>query len=111
FCLSLAAITPGLCAAQSGGGGATGTGAASVTAQTPVPDSIAVVGSKRNSPISIIQISGLIPGHAINYRDVQRAIQALYSSGQFDEVAMTQTQTAVGKNVLVIHVHERPLLV
>jgi len=109
FCFSLAAVAPGLCAAQAGG--APGAGAAPVTAQTPVPDSIAVVGSKRNSVISIIQISGLIPGRAINYRDVQRAIQALYTSGQFDEVAVTQTQLAAGKNVLVIHVHERPLLV
>ncbi len=108
FCFSLAAVAPGLCAAQAGG--ATGAGVAPVTAQTPVPDSIAVLGSKRNSTISIIQISGLVPGRAINYRDVQRAIQALYTSAQFDAVAVTQT-TAAGKNVLVIHVHERPLLV
>jgi len=107
--LSLAAVAPGLCAAQAGGAGA---GAVpGPTAQTPVPDSIAVVGSKRNSAISVIQVSGLVPGRAINYRDVQRAIQALYSSGQFDDVALTQTQTAAGKSVLVIHVRERPMLV
>src|SRR5207253_2205799 len=41
---------------------------------------------------------------------VQRALQALYGSGQFADVSITQTQ-AGGKNVLVIHVHERPLLV
>jgi len=101
FLLSLAAAAPGLCAAQAGVAGAS---------QTPVPDSIAVVGSKRNSTISVIQISGLVPGRPINYRDVQRAVQALYSSGQFADVAITQTQ-AGGKNVLVIRVHERPLLV
>src|SRR5439155_5238763 len=106
--LSLAAVAPGLCAAQAGG--ATGAAVPGPTAQTPVPDSIAVVGPRRNSAISIIQISGLVPGRAINYRDVQRAIQALYTSGQFDDVAVTQTQ-AGGKNVLVIRVHERPLLV
>ncbi len=103
FLLSFAAAAPGLCAAQAGvAGGA---------AQTPVPDSIAVVGQRRNSVISIIQISGLVPGRAINYRDVQRAVQALYNSGQFDDVAVTQSPTAAGKNVLVIRVHERPLLV
>ena len=101
FLLSLAAAAPGLCAAQAGVAGAS---------QTPVPDSIAVVGSRRNSPTSVIQISGLVPGRTLNYRDVQRAIQALYTSGQFDDVAVTQTQ-AGGKNVLVIRVHERPLLV
>ncbi len=102
FLLSLAAAAPGLCAAQAGVAGG---------AQTPVPDSIAVVGQRRNSVISIIQISGLVPGRAINYRDVQRAVQALYNSGQFDDVAVTQSPTAAGKNVLVIRVRERPLLV
>lgn len=101
FLLSLAAAAPGLCAAQAG---------VAATSQTPVPDSIAVVGSRRNNPTAVIQISGLVAGRPINYRDVQRALQALYSSGQFDDVAITQSQTG-GKNVLVIRVHERPLLV
>jgi len=56
-----------------------------------------VVGPRRNSSVSVIQISGLAPGRALNYRDVQRAIQALYASGQFDNVAVTQTQVG-GKN-------------
>ena len=80
-------------------------------APPPVPDSIAVEGQRRNSPTSVIQLSGLVVGRAITYRDVQRAIQALYASGQFDDVGITQTQTSGGKNVLVIHVHERPQLV
>jgi outer membrane protein insertion porin family len=100
--LSLAAAAPRLCLAQAG---------VAAGAQTPVPDSIAVVGAKRNSTVSVIQVSGLAPGRAINYRDVQRAIQALYASGQFDDVALTQEQTPSGRNVLVIHVRERPLLV
>jgi len=104
FFLSFAAVTPGLCAAQAGGAGAT------LNSQAPVPDSIAVVGNHRNTPISVIQTSGLAPGHPINYRDVQRAIQALYGSGQFDRVDLTQEEVN-GKNVLLIHVHERPLLV
>ncbi|HEV8381148.1 MAG TPA: outer membrane protein assembly factor BamA [Gemmatimonadales bacterium] len=100
--MSLAAAAPRLCLAQAG---------VAAGAQTPVPDSIAVVGAKRNSTASVIQVSGLAPGRAINYRDVQRAIQALYASGQFDDVALTQEQTPSGRKVLVIHVHERPLLV
>ena len=102
FLLSVVAAAPSLCTAQ--------VGAAGGAAQTPAPDSIAVVGQRRNSPIGVIQISGLVPGRPLNYRDVQRAIQALYSSGQFDDVRVTQAQ-AGGKNVLVIHVHERPMLV
>jgi outer membrane protein insertion porin family len=59
---------------------------------------------------SVIQTSGLVAGRALNYRDVQRAIQALYSSGQYDDIQVTQTQSD-GKNVLVIQVRERPQLV
>ena len=103
FLLSLAAVAPRLCAAQAGAGGA-------APASPPPPDSIAVVGARRNSAISVIQISGLVPGRSLNYRDIQRAIQALYTSGQFDDVAMTQSRTAEGKNVLVIRVHERAQL-
>ncbi|HYX81024.1 MAG TPA: outer membrane protein assembly factor BamA [Gemmatimonadales bacterium] len=101
FFLSLAAA-PRLCLAQAGGAPAV---------PAPVPDSIAVVGAKRNSPISVIQTSGLVPGHAITYRDVQRAIQALYTSGQFSDIAITQEPAPGGKTLLVIHVRERPLLV
>ena len=79
--------------------------------QPPVPDSIAVVGHKRNSPTTVVQLSGLLVGRPLNYRDIQRAIQALYNSGQFDDVSITQTQTAAGRNVLVIHVRERPQLI
>ena len=104
--LSFAAAAPGLCAAQAGGAAGSG----GLSSQNPVPDSIAVVGNRRNSPLSVIQLTGLAPGRPINYRDVQRAIQALYNSGQFDNVELDQTQ-AEGKNTLVIHVHERPVLV
>jgi outer membrane protein insertion porin family len=99
-----AAVAPRLCVAQAGAG------AAATPASPPAPDSIAVVGNRRNTALNVIQISGLVPGHALNYRDIQRAIQALFASGQFDDVAMTQSQTPEGKNVLVIRVHERPQL-
>ena len=92
--------------AQGAGAGVAGPGPT-----VPVPDSIAVLGQRRNSATAVIQLSGLVPGRAINYRDVQRAIQALYQSGQFDDVAMTQARSPSGKSVLVIHVKERPELV
>jgi len=76
----------------------------------PVPDSIAVTGNRRNSPLSIVQLSGLVAGRALNYRDIQRAIQALYTSGQFDDVSLTQSSTPEGKTILLIHVRERPQL-
>ncbi|HZE93305.1 MAG TPA: outer membrane protein assembly factor BamA [Gemmatimonadales bacterium] len=101
--MSLAVLAPGLSMAQGAGAGP---GPA-----VPVPDSIAVVGQRRNSPTAVIQLSGLVPGRPVNYRDVQRAILALYQSGQFDDVAIAQQQTPAAKTVLVIRVKERPQLV
>jgi outer membrane protein insertion porin family len=101
FILLLAVLAPGLLKAQGQAGGIDA---------PPTPDSIAVVGNKRNSVTSVIQTSGLVAGRALNYRDVQRAIQALYTSGQYDDVQVTQTQSD-GKNVLVITVRERPQLI
>jgi len=100
FILLLAVLAPGLLQAQGQVGG---------VEPPPTPDSIAVVGNKRNAVASVIQTSGLVPGRPLNYRDVQRAIQALYSSGQYDDIQVTQTQSD-GRNVLVIQVRERPQL-
>ena len=86
-------------------------GAQGERATVPVPDSIAAEGGQRNTPLSIIQTSGLVPGRAATYRDLQRALTTLYGTGQFDDVRLEQTSTRAGKNVLVIRVRERPLLV
>ena len=102
FC-SLAVLAPGLCRAQGQGPGG--------FEASLVPDSIVVTGYRRNSPTAVVQLSGLVTGRSINYRDVQRAIQALYQSGQFNDVAITQRQNADGKTVLQIRVRERPQLV
>jgi outer membrane protein insertion porin family len=105
--LSFAVLAPRLCDAQGG----VERGATPAALATPIPDSIAVVGARRNTPAAVIQNSGLLSGRALNYRDIQRAIQALYSTGQFDDVQIEQTQTPTGKQVLVIRVRERPQLV
>ena len=45
----------------------------------------------------------------INYRDIQRAITALFRTGQFDDVLVEQRTTGDGL-FLVIKVKERPIL-
>ena len=78
-------------------------------AAAPPVDSVAVVGSTRLSPQQIIGTSGIVVGQSLNYRDVQRAITALFKTGQFDDV--TVEQEVIGKRyTLVITVKERPLL-
>ncbi len=68
-----------------------------------------MVGNVRNHADQIILVSGLLLHSTPNFRDVQRAIQNLFASGQFDDVHIDQ-ETVNGKFTLVIIVKERPLL-
>src|SRR5213082_1953235 len=82
-------------------------------AQAPpavAPDSIVVLGLRRVDRKQVLDQSGLAPGRPLGYRDVQRAIQALYAGGQFDDVRAEQ-DTAGGRQLLIVRVHERPILV
>jgi outer membrane protein insertion porin family len=77
--------------------------------QAPTVDSIAVEGNARLSASQIVGTSGLVVHRPINYRDIQRAITALFRTGQFDDVVVEQR--AVGEAlVLMIRVNERPVL-
>ncbi len=67
------------------------------------------MGWARNQPDQIILVSGLTLHVSPNFRDVQRAIDNLYGSGQFDDVNVRQS-TAAGKFVITIVVKERPVL-
>jgi outer membrane protein insertion porin family len=73
------------------------------------PDSVLTVGSKRVAPAVVLQTAGLVPGRFTTYRDIQRAVRALYASGQFDDVRIDQ-DTSSGLQILVIRVKERPIL-
>jgi len=76
---------------------------------TPIIDSIAVIGAVRNSPQQIISFSGLQRSLPATYRSIQRAIQALFVTSQFDDVRIDQHRTG-DKLLLIISVKERPLL-
>ncbi len=84
-------------------------------AQLPQPggppvDSIVVEGNRRVSAEQIISTSGLVLGQPVNYRSVQRAIEALFRTGQFDDILVEQrgSETVL---VLAIRVAERPILI
>jgi outer membrane protein insertion porin family len=79
--------------------------------QPPTVDSIAVVGNGRLTASQIVGTSGLIARQPINYRDIQRAITALFRTGQFDDVLVKQEPSGTGGGLLlVIQVKERPVL-
>ncbi len=87
-------------------------GAARLNAQdaTTAPvDSIVVQGAVRNSSRQVISFSGIQLNQPVTYRIVQRAIQGLFETGQFDDVRVEQRQVG-GKLIIVLVVKERPLL-
>ncbi|MGH7525321.1 MAG: outer membrane protein assembly factor BamA, partial [Gemmatimonadales bacterium] len=75
----------------------------------PIVDSIAVEGNARLTPSQVVGTAGIIVRQPINYRDIQRAVTALFRTGQFDDVVVEQ-RTAGDRLVLVIKVKERPVL-
>src|SRR6476469_8236880 len=78
-------------------------------ASPPSVDSIAVLGNQRLTAAQIIGSSGLIVHQPINYRDIQRAITALFRTGQFDDVLVEQQPLRDGL-LLRLRVKERPIL-
>jgi outer membrane protein insertion porin family len=88
-----------------------GGGRAAVAQEVPavVVDSLAVEGNTRLTTSQVLGTAGIPRGGAVNYRDIQRAVTALMSTGQFDDVIVEQ-RDAQGRLVLVFRVAERPLL-
>jgi outer membrane protein insertion porin family len=77
--------------------------------QPPTIDSIAVEGNARLTASQIVGTSGLAARQPVNYRDIQRAITALFRTGQFDDVLVEQQPLGDGL-LLTIKVKERPIL-
>jgi outer membrane protein insertion porin family len=75
------------------------------------PDSIAVSGNSRVSGETVRTSAGLAPRTTLNYRDIQRAIKALFTTGQFEDVQVVcQVPPSAPKPTLSIIVRERPVL-
>jgi outer membrane protein insertion porin family len=87
-------------------------GPAVLAAQEPAApkvDSILVEGNARLTAAQIIGTAGIVVHQPINYRDIQRAITALFRTGQFDDVVAEQRSRGDAL-YLVFKVKERPLL-
>src|SRR5512138_1500624 len=76
-----------------------------------VPDSIAIRGNNHVDEATIRGEAGLVAGTSLNYRDIQRAIRAVFATGQFDDVKIScDAPTPTGKTILALTVTERPVL-
>jgi len=77
--------------------------------ETTVLDSIAVLGNSRVPTQTVLSIASIPIGKPISYRDIQRGVQALYASGQYEDIRVLQG-TVGNKEVLQIELLEQPLL-
>jgi outer membrane protein insertion porin family len=76
-----------------------------------VPDSVAVRGNTRISAVTIRGDAGISSGMQLDVTETQRAIRSVFASGQFDDVRLLCEPSPSGeKDVLVIQVHEKPVL-
>ena len=77
----------------------------------PKVDSVAVEGNRRIARQSIVNTAAIPLHAAIGFRDIQRAIKALYATSQFADVQILREVGPDSAEILVIDVKERPLLV
>jgi len=76
-----------------------------------VPDTITVTGNSRVDNATVRATIGLVPKTTLNYRDVQRAVKALYATGNYDDVHVICTvDPKTNKASLDVQVKERPVL-
>jgi outer membrane protein insertion porin family len=75
----------------------------------PPIDSLAVSGNRRVPEAQVLRVAGLAVGQPVNFRAIQRAITALFQTGQYDDVQVEQDLDE-DRLVLVIRVRERPVL-
>ncbi|HUR92630.1 MAG TPA: outer membrane protein assembly factor BamA [Gemmatimonadaceae bacterium] len=74
------------------------------------PAAIAVAGNSRVTEATILSSTGLRAGDTYGYRDIQRAIELLFGSGQFDDVQVSCSLDQNSRATLVVTVRERPIL-
>jgi outer membrane protein insertion porin family len=74
-------------------------------------DSIVVAGNRRITRASIVNAAAIPLRTPIGFRDIQRALRALYDTGEFDSLSVLRTVGPDSAEILIIRVAERPLLV
>ena len=77
--------------------------------QATVIDSIAVSGNVRNTRDVVLATAAIPTGQTISFRDIQRGLEALYATLQYDDIQVYQG-TINGLQVLELVVTERPIL-
>jgi outer membrane protein insertion porin family len=76
-----------------------------------IVDSVEVAGNHRNTTETILNAASIPLHTSIGFPAIQRAERALFALGQFDDVQVHRYSGALGEEIMVITVRERPLLV
>jgi outer membrane protein insertion porin family len=92
-------------------GTAAGAQESAVAGRCATPDAVAFRGMTRTPESALRAETGITPGTAVNYRDIQRAVRNLFATGQFDDVrAACELSDGGNRATLVFDLRERPLL-
>lgn len=75
-----------------------------------VPDTITVAGNSRVDEATVRGTIGIVPRTTLNYRDAQRAVKALYATGNYDDVRILCSVLPSGRSSLDVRLKERPTL-
>ncbi|MDO8503046.1 MAG: outer membrane protein assembly factor BamA [Gemmatimonadaceae bacterium] len=75
------------------------------------PDTIVVTGNSRVTDATVRSGAGISARTTLNYRDVQRAIKALFATSQFEDIqVLCSVPPVTPRTTLTISVRERPVL-
>jgi len=73
-------------------------------------DSIHVTGNTRQATPVVLGDLGIRPGDVITTRNIQRGIQRLFATGQYQDVRVYAVESAAGRITLVVDVVEQPFI-
>jgi outer membrane protein insertion porin family len=83
--------------------------------QTRVPlvriDSIQVSGNTRLATGAVLSELGFLAGDEVTYADIQRGVQRLMATGEYDDVRVFAADDALGRTTLIVNLVERPTIV
>ncbi|UCC85115.1 MAG: outer membrane protein assembly factor BamA [Gemmatimonadota bacterium] len=74
-------------------------------------DSIAVTGNTRLATPAVLSELGFRAGDEITYTVVQRGVQRLMATGEYDDVRIYASDDALGRTTLTVNLVERPTIV
>lgn len=91
------------------------TGAEPLSGQQAAPpgvrvDSIHVTGNSRQATPVVLGDLGIRPGDVVSTRDIQRGVQRLYGTGQYEDIRLYAVDGPGGRTTLVVDVVERPFI-